>query len=55
VHLPPILSYPINWELIRKQFDEMIKYATALRLGTSDAEAILSSQNRVAFLLSETR
>jgi TnpA family transposase len=31
----------INWELIRNQYDEMIKYATALRLGTADAESIL--------------
>jgi len=32
---------PINWELIAQQYDEMIKFATALRLGTADAEAIL--------------
>jgi len=40
-HLPPILTRPINWSLIRQQYDEMIKFATALRLGTADAEAIL--------------
>jgi len=40
-HLEPILSTPINWELIRQQYDEMVKYATALRLGTAQAEAIL--------------
>ena len=39
--LQPILTRPINWELIRQQYDEMIKYATALRLGTADAETIL--------------
>jgi TnpA family transposase len=40
-HLQQILSRCIRWELIRQQYDEMIKYATALRLGTADAEAIL--------------
>ena len=32
---------PINWDLIKSQYDEMVKYATALRLGTADTEAIL--------------
>ena len=32
---------PINWDLIRQQYDEMVKYATALRLGTAETEAIL--------------
>jgi len=32
---------PINWELIRQQYDQMVKYTTALRLGTADAESIL--------------
>jgi TnpA family transposase len=35
------LSRPINWELICQQYDEMVKYATALRLGTAETEAIL--------------
>ena len=33
------LSRPIDWELIRQQYDEMVKYATALRLGTAETEA----------------
>ena len=37
----PVLTRPINWELIGQQYDEMVKYATALRLGTAEAEAIL--------------
>ncbi len=41
-NLQLILSRPIDWELIRKYYDEIVKYATALRLGTADAEAILS-------------
>ena len=40
-NLQLILTRPINWELIRRQYDEMVKYATALRLGTAEAEAIL--------------
>lgn len=40
-HLQLVLSRPINWELIHNQYDEMIKYTTALRLGTADAESIL--------------
>ena len=40
-NLQPVLSKPINWDLIRQQYDEMVKFATALRLGTADADAIL--------------
>jgi TnpA family transposase len=40
-NLQPILSRPINWELIEQQYDELVKYATAVRLGTADAESIL--------------
>jgi len=40
-HLQPILTRPIDWELIRRQYDELVKYATALRLGTAEPEAIL--------------
>jgi len=40
-HLQPLLTRPIKWNLIRQQYDEMVKFATALRLGTADAEAIL--------------
>ncbi|MGH7592453.1 MAG: Tn3 family transposase, partial [Gemmatimonadales bacterium] len=39
--LAPILTRAIDWELIRQQYDEMIKYATAMRVGTADSEAIL--------------
>lgn len=40
-NLEPILTRPINWELIIQQYDEMIKYTTALKQGTADPEAIL--------------
>jgi TnpA family transposase len=46
--LQPVLTRPIRWDLIRQQYDEMIKYATALRLGTADAESILRRFTRDA-------
>lgn len=39
--LQPVLSRPIDWELIRRHYDEMVKHATALRLGKAEAEVIL--------------
>jgi TnpA family transposase len=44
--LTPILKSVIDWELIRQQYDEMVKYATALRLGTAQTEAILKRFTR---------
>jgi len=40
-NLQPVLTKPIDWELIRQQYDQMVRYATALRLGTAETEAIL--------------
>lgn len=40
-NLQPILTRAINWDLIRQQYDQMVKYATALRLGMAETEAIL--------------
>ena len=48
-HLQTILERPIRWDLIRQQYDQMIKYATALRLGTADAETILKRFTRSQF------
>ncbi|MFG2827345.1 Tn3 family transposase [Streptomyces sp. NPDC048434] len=31
----------MRWELIEQQYDQMVKYATALRLGTAEAEQVL--------------
>ena len=39
--LRPVLSRPIDWDLIRRQYNQMVKYATALRLGTAAAADIL--------------
>jgi TnpA family transposase len=40
-NLQPILTRPIDWDLIRQQYDEMVKFATAIKIGTADAESIL--------------
>jgi TnpA family transposase len=45
-NLQHILQDAIDWELILKQYDEMVKYTTALRLGTAEAEAILKRFTR---------
>jgi TnpA family transposase len=39
--LERVLSRPIRWELIGRQYDQLVKYATALRLGTAEAEQVL--------------
>lgn len=35
-NLQLILSKPIDWELIRQQYNQIVKYTTALRLGTAE-------------------
>ncbi|MGB7962260.1 MAG: Tn3 family transposase [Propionicimonas sp.] len=40
-HLASVMTRPIRWELISQQYDQMIKYATALRLGTAESESLL--------------
>jgi TnpA family transposase len=44
----------IDWNRIRQQYDQMVKYATALRLGTAEAEAILRRFNRATSPLHPT-
>jgi len=39
--LRPALTRPVRWDIIEQQYDPMIKYATAIRLGTASTEAIL--------------
>jgi TnpA family transposase len=40
--LAPVLSArAIDWELIERNYDQMVKYATALRLGTAESEQVL--------------
>ncbi|KNY27641.1 Tn3 family transposase [Pseudobacteroides cellulosolvens] len=45
-NLQPVLTRNANWELIRQQYDQMVKYATALRLGTAETEAIMKRFQR---------
>ena len=35
-NLEPVLTRPINWDLIIQQYDEMIKYAAAMKKGAAD-------------------
>src|SRR5574341_1779623 len=39
--LRPALIRPVRWDVIEQQYDPMIKYATAIRVGTATTEAIL--------------
>jgi len=39
--LAPALTRPIRWDLVEQNYDQMIKYATAIRQGTASTEAIL--------------
>ncbi|MER7775863.1 Tn3 family transposase [Streptomyces sp. NPDC096191] len=46
-NLAPVLSTgTIDWDLIRQQYDQFVKYTTALRLGTAEAEQVLRSFTR---------
>jgi TnpA family transposase len=38
---PAMKQRPIRWDLITEQYDQMIRYATAIRTGTASSEAIL--------------
>lgn len=40
-NLSPVMSRAIRWELIREHYDELVKYATALKRGTVDPETFL--------------
>src|SRR5687767_4649168 len=40
------LTRPIRWDLVKQQYDQMVKYATALRLGMAEAEQVLRCFSR---------
>lgn len=46
--LAPAMTRPIRWDLVAQQYDQMIKYATAIRTGTASTEAILRRFTRAA-------
>lgn len=37
----PLTTRVITWDLVAQQYDQMVKYATALRLGTTEAGQVL--------------
>lgn len=45
-NLTSIIKRPIRWQLIRQQYDAMVKFATALKHGTADPEVILARFTR---------
>jgi TnpA family transposase len=47
-NLAPALTRPIRWDIIAENYDQAIKYATAIRLGTASTEAILRRFSRTA-------
>lgn len=47
-NLTPALTRPIRWDVIGANYDQVIKYATAIRTGTASTEAILSRFTRAA-------
>jgi TnpA family transposase len=40
-NLRPIMDRPINWQLIKEQYDDMVKCAVAIKTRTAEAEAVL--------------
>jgi len=42
-NIKPILAHPINWKLIESQYDQIIKYTAALKVGTANSETIMKS------------
>lgn len=49
-HLGPVLSNVIDWEEIERQYDEMVKFAAAMRHRTADPEAILRRFGRTEIM-----
>ncbi len=39
--MQPILTRPIDWTLVRNQYDQMVRFASALHAGTAETESIL--------------
>ncbi len=42
------MTRPIRWEIIEQNYDMLVKYATAIRVGTASTEAILRRFTRNA-------
>jgi TnpA family transposase len=46
--LKAAMTRPIRWEIIEQNYDQLVRYATAIRVGTASAEAILRRFTRNA-------
>jgi TnpA family transposase len=46
--LTPALTRPVRWDLVADNYDQLIRYATAIREGTASTEAVLSRFTRSA-------
>jgi len=46
--LEPALTRAIRWDLIQQNYDQMIKFVTAIRIGTASTEAVLRRFTRNA-------
>ena len=46
--LAPALTRPVRWDIIADNYDQVIRYATAIREGTASTEAVLSRFTRSA-------
>src|SRR5579875_858897 len=40
-HIDAICTRPIRWSIIEQQYDQLVQYTTALRLGTAESEQVL--------------
>lgn len=47
-NLADAMTRPIRWDVIENNYDQLIKYATAIRVGTASTEAILRRFTRAA-------
>lgn len=47
-NLAPAMTRPVRWDIIAANYDQVVKYATAIRTRTASTEAILSRFTRTA-------
>lgn len=47
-NIMPVLTRQIDWKIIEQQYDEIVKYVSAMRVGKSDPETILRRFSRTA-------
>jgi TnpA family transposase len=58
-NLKPVTSRAIDWQLIARNYDQIVKHAAALRFGTADADAIMrrftrkSTENGIGQLMAQ--